>query len=725
MATRIIMSVSCRKYVVTYILCLVIVCAWAWPVIHTGQFQLLDCPQFVQWTDDIITGQMPFWRVRSDQARPSLLLVLTPIIFSKQPAWLYSYQTVAVLFIPLSLLAGIVLKLTGRIWLSLVLVVAVLGSPAATENYFTLFKQDPYILLGCSLQVSILWILFQSYRQHRPIWRQLLLVCLAVIAVLLTYGVKETGGGFYAALLCGVVLLSLGNGLSVRQGLAQSWWLLCLNTAMFLIVVMMFLQMPHVYRESDSAHYAVNLRSVAFGTARLAWYFLQTSPAIVPALFMVLWIAFSCVIKRRHAPHISCRLAGWIGFALAVFLSTSASIVPWTVLEARHYLVPTVFLHLFCCLVTGWLLATHTHEEKHQRSFLSPSIAYLIVALQVSHCAYGIMVGVCSEGRVRVAVDRAYSKMFLYLASNTPLHGVVYVMADKSFLEIPRNAETVIHKMLQRPDITCSFPIEASDISQKGMIAVSRFDIPINYDRIPVQHEASVLFHRALETQLNLMFKTAFVYETRIWYATNAYHGPQYRSVWGVPAFWDLKRGVYRFGWTIYTITNVPDIPDEYWGTGSANRVVNGGFARGLMGWSAWGVAGERTNQLYVVRAAPDSGSAFAVRIENPRRELIGLKQHVPLVSGEVYRLSAAARSVAGTRSDVLFGGRVAVFLPPQPEQQLIWMSEYNRWWQKELVFTNQVTGTAVVYVHLGYGNVATTGEFSSIRLERIERTPR
>ncbi|MCX7001950.1 MAG: hypothetical protein NTV22_01605 [bacterium] len=50
----------------------------------------------------------------------------------------------------------------------------------------------------------------------------------------------------------------------------------------------------------------------------------------------------------------------------------------------------------------------------------------------------------------------------------------------------------------------------------------------------------------------------------------------------------------------------------------------------------------------------------------------------------------------------VLFGGRVALFRPPQPEQQIVWMSEYNNWLRKELVFTNQVTGTAVVYVHLG-----------------------
>jgi hypothetical protein len=97
-----------------------------------------------------------------------------------------------------------------------------------------------------------------------------------------------------------------------------------------------------------------------------------------------------------------------------------------------------------------------------------------------------------------------------------------------------------------------------------------------------------------------------------------------------------------------------------------------------------------------------------------------GVKQHVPLVSGAVYRLCASARSVTTTSAEALFGGRVALFLPPQPEQQLVWMNDYAAWWPKELVFTNQVTGMAVVYVHLGYGKATTTGEFSAIRLERV-----
>jgi hypothetical protein len=47
-------------------------------------------------------------------------------------------------------------------------------------------------------------------------------------------------------------------------------------------------------------------------------------------------------------------------------------------------------------------------------------------------------------------------------------------------------------------------------------------------------------------------------------------------------------------------------------------------------------------------------------------------------------------------------------------------MSEYNQWWPKELVFTNQITGTATIYAHLGFGGYATTGEFSNVMLEKL-----
>jgi len=157
-----------------------------------------------------------------------------------------------------------------------------------------------------------------------------------------------------------------------------------------------------------------------------------------------------------------------------------------------------------------------------------------------------------------------------------------------------------------------------------------------------------------------------------------------------------------------------------------SNLLRNPDF-EGTVGWAFWEGARTATNlvEFRVLDAFSNMGFRGCARIANPDGQMLGVQQTVPVVSGAVYRLSAAARSLVTNDSTVAFGGRVAVFLPPQPERQLVWNSEYNDWWPRDVIFTNEVSGTAVVYVHLGYGKIATTGEFSSIRLERIERPPR
>ncbi|RLD12314.1 MAG: hypothetical protein DRI44_01115 [Chlamydiae bacterium] len=102
-------------------------------------------------------------------------------------------------------------------------------------------------------------------------------------------------------------------------------------------------------------------------------------------------------------------------------------------------------------------------------------------------------------------------------------------------------------------------------------------------------------------------------------------------------------------------------------------------------------------------------------------KKLVGIQQRVRVVSNVVYKLSGIARSTAAKNNKIIFGGRIGFFLPPQKEKQIVWMSEYNHWWKKELIFTNQVTGMATVYVHMGYGGVASTGEFTNIRLEKLQ----
>ncbi len=150
------------------------------------------------------------------------------------------------------------------------------------------------------------------------------------------------------------------------------------------------------------------------------------------------------------------------------------------------------------------------------------------------------------------------------------------------------------------------------------------------------------------------------------------------------------------------------------------NLLKNRRFEEGLRGWGKWQTAQQFPDSLKPIAVEGITGISTGLRIENPHVKLIGVKQHVRVVSGSVYRLSGRVRSVASENNKALFGGRIGFWLLPQKEKQIVWMSEYDKWWRKELVFTNEVDGMATVYAHMGYGNIASTGEFTDIRLERV-----
>jgi len=147
--------------------------------------------------------------------------------------------------------------------------------------------------------------------------------------------------------------------------------------------------------------------------------------------------------------------------------------------------------------------------------------------------------------------------------------------------------------------------------------------------------------------------------------------------------------------------------------------VKNGDFSLGLTNWSFWQHASESPSHIRVIQTAM-SPDQYALRIYNPDAKLCGVQQIISVVSGTVYRLHARARSIATVDSHVIFGGRVALYLPPQPEHELVWMSESTNWWTKSIIITNHVTGIATLYVHLGYGQISTTGDFSNIALEEV-----
>jgi len=179
-----------------------------------------------------------------------------------------------------------------------------------------------------------------------------------------------------------------------------------------------------------------------------------------------------------------------------------------------------------------------------------------------------------------------------------------------------------------------------------------------------------------------------------------------------------LTDGVYQLAYAtphffLYRVTDQGTVRREE----TPNVVRNGAFADGLDHWSLMG----STSGIFVVRMRHGAEPQAWLRIENPRAEIVGVRQDVNVVSGAIYRLSATVRSCAG-HMPVLFGGRVSLERRPRPAEQLIWMTEYNQWWNKSMLITSEMDGVAQVEVTMGYGQVASTGEFADVRFELVGR---
>lgn len=154
----------------------------------------------------------------------------------------------------------------------------------------------------------------------------------------------------------------------------------------------------------------------------------------------------------------------------------------------------------------------------------------------------------------------------------------------------------------------------------------------------------------------------------------------------------------------------------------TVNLVKNGTFINDKKFWHPWQNAKNHTNLIKVATYNGKYGKYNALRIENGYKKLIGLNQAVKVEKNKVYKLSASARSTITNSSAIIFGARVGIRLPKQKERCLIWVTEFNNWWKKSLIITNEVSGTAVIFVDMGYGNVISTGEFSDIRFVEMSK---
>jgi uncharacterized membrane protein len=150
----------------------------------------------------------------------------------------------------------------------------------------------------------------------------------------------------------------------------------------------------------------------------------------------------------------------------------------------------------------------------------------------------------------------------------------------------------------------------------------------------------------------------------------------------------------------------------------------NADFSTPLVPWKYWRTTNEKGPNLITIDS--DESNSF-VRIDNHDGKLIGLFQTVNVNSGSVYRIIGESRIPDGNNSEN--GGRISIALPNSKEQEITFLysshswgkGETHKWAYKELIFTNQVSGTASLIVHTGYGNYKGKTDFKNVRLEEIK----
>jgi len=693
------------------------------PILLNSNFEILDDPFFykraqnINWTEFRTYIFMPHTKYL---ARPGFFVILLPACIATNPLFHYLIQTIVVLAIPLMLISLLIYRITKRWWLSAFAPILCVLHASFTENYYTLLKQDTFVLTGSIIVTFLLWDLLYNKSQQQNWIKKIALIIIALIGVVFTYTIKETGGAFLGVYIVGLIVLGWGAGLTVMKILKRTFLLTLLNLFAFGVLVAFFLRLESHYSAGGSSSYSVRPSDLLSGVYRLGAHFIITASYVFPA-FLILLFGIVVFFRNKNGSDIHRVLRikiAWSLYFFLFFLGMSAVLIPWQSPEARHYLVAaiTAVIATVCAIDLGFFLLGKMKNIMAITTLIS--LLVVVFILLFAHGTYGALVGLISEGRTRQHFDETYGNMFRYIAENTPSNGTAYFMIDKKWPEPVRNSRLAMELFYNRPDINCVYPSSVDEFNVSGLVAVTEFNIPMNYDRMPLHHEMSMKFNREIKNKLPVKHKFKTFYDTSIWYAQKKYHGMQYKSVFGIPAFWNLKKGNYKFGWNVYYFNGNNN--NKIIKINESNKLINSKFNDNLQNWSYWNQGNNYKKNIKMVDSNGTIGKIKAVRIENPMKKLVGIQQRVRVVSNTVYKLSGIARTLGNDKSKI-FGGRIALWLPPQKEKQIVWMSKYNQWWKKDLIFTNQVTGIATVYVHMGYGGVASTGEFTNIRLELIE----
>lgn len=677
-----------------------------WPVLRDGRLSILDCANVYRSYPEIRLLRPETWmNVANDasHARPGEVLVHLPAFWTFSARAQYWYMNGVILAASMLMLFHVVRRVSGVALLGLGTVLACLTAPSFVENYYTLGKCEPFLTAGA---IGVCWVLHQLLNEARALrrWVWLVLVPVGACSALLATTPKESAivfGGVYAVAW---VLLLWASPLSLGQGVRRTAWLSLAVAVGFFTLLGRYLALPRHYDQGGTAVYSFAWDNLRRGMVYLAQYYWQTAPSAIVALLMLV-IAAVCVRRGLFSEKMRWNFAWVLVFGM-LWLGYVAIYIPWSSPQVRYFLPADVAVRVAIMLTISLAIQRSSYVQKWC-GWLQQMLGVIVIVLLTAHSVFVILVGHMSEGRARQRFDVAYDEMFKYVAAHTVRGGTAYFMYDAAHEESRYNTRFGMPLFYGRPDIRCVFPQSEADFTIPGLVAVSHSDLAYNPNRMPVHSHAAKVFNTRIAVRKPFSLVTNISVSVPVWYVDpHAYRGFQYKGKLWLPAFWELQRGNYRFGWTIYA-----------WERGGKrpNLVRNHNFLQGMEFWSEWGRPCDEVNTVKVV--------GVALRIENPSGELLGVKQHLAamMTSGTVYRLGATARFVGVPDATKVLGGRVAVHLPPQPDFDVVWLSQDAHWRLVEKTFTNTVSGSAVLLVHMGYGGVAGTAEFTDVVLEPQE----
>jgi hypothetical protein len=391
-------------------------------------------------------------------------------------------------------------------------------------------------------------------RSNQSRWGNSIAVLLAVIAALFVYSIKETGCAFFGVYLLGLCVLGWCSSYSWKEVLERTWWLTLINVLAFGAFLWLLLHLPRWFSDRNEPIYVVTLASVARGVWRLARYFYNTASYVAPAL--LIWVSAVVVCMRQVRDRQFKTVLGWTTYFLAMFCGMAGIVAPHIDVVPRYLLQASTSATAFAIMSLTLAYQIVVRPVSVLLKLMVGFCACVAAVLLVLHTLYSVRVGQISEGMTQVRFDAAWHDMFRYLCMMAPSNAVVHFITDPNQLEVKANVPRWLRLFEKRDDIQCRFPSQLSQCEQGGLVCVPYRSGPLNYFRLPASENVGWSFLQSIRSEMAVRELTNFSYQTRIYYLTTQFGVPQYKSIYGVPALWDLKRGVYEFGWRVFDHKN-------------------------------------------------------------------------------------------------------------------------------------------------------------------------